>query len=39
MRLEVEKMSKTDVKGKDFTSDEITYEMLEVSDVARVYQR
>ncbi len=25
--------------GKDFTSDELTYEMLEVSDVARAYQQ
>ena len=31
--------SKTDLKGKDFTSDELTYEMLEVTDVARAYQQ
>lgn len=32
-------MSKTNVKGKDFTNDEITYEMLDVTDVARAYQQ
>ena len=32
-------MSKTDLKGKDFTSDELTHEMLEVSDIARAYQQ
>lgn len=32
-------MSKTNIKGKDFTSDELTYEMLEVPDVARAYQQ
>ena len=32
-------MSNTNVKGKDFTSDEITHEMLDVSDIARAYQQ
>ncbi|MHA1993214.1 MAG: AAA family ATPase [Candidatus Hodarchaeales archaeon] len=32
-------MSNTSAKGKDFTSDEITYEMLDVSDIARAYQQ
>lgn len=32
-------MSKIDAKGKDFTGDELTYEMLAVSDVARAYQQ
>ncbi|MFX0172968.1 MAG: AAA family ATPase [Candidatus Hodarchaeota archaeon] len=32
-------MSKPDVKGKDFTGDELTYEMLDVADVARAYQQ
>ena len=32
-------MSKTDLKGKDFTSDDLTYEMLEVNDIARAYQQ
>jgi MoxR-like ATPase len=35
----VEEMSKIDAKGKDFTGDELTYEMLSVSDVARAYQQ
>jgi MoxR-like ATPase len=35
----VEKMSKPSAKSKDFTSDELTFEMLEVSDVARAYQQ
>ncbi len=35
----MEEMSKTDLKGKDFTSDELTYEMLEVNDIARAYQQ
>ncbi len=32
-------MSRTDIKGKDFKSDELTFEMLEVNDVARAYQQ
>ncbi|MHA1972395.1 MAG: AAA family ATPase [Candidatus Hodarchaeales archaeon] len=32
-------MSKTDKKGKDFTGDDLTYEMLDVSDIARAYQQ
>ncbi|MFX0185009.1 MAG: AAA family ATPase [Candidatus Hodarchaeota archaeon] len=32
-------MSKIDAKGKDFTGDELTFEMLDVSDVARAYQQ
>jgi len=35
----VEDMSRTDIKGKDFKSDELTFEMLEVNDVARAYQQ
>ncbi|MHA2293220.1 MAG: AAA family ATPase [Candidatus Hodarchaeales archaeon] len=32
-------MSKTNAQGKDFTGDELTYEMLDVSDIARAYQQ
>lgn len=39
LQLDVKEMSKTDLKGKDFTSDELTFEMLEVNDIARVYQQ
>jgi MoxR-like ATPase len=35
----VEKMSKPAGKDKDFTGDELTYEMLDVSDIARAYQQ
>jgi MoxR-like ATPase len=35
----VEKMSKLDTKEKDFTGEDVSYEMLEVSDVARAYQQ
>lgn len=35
----MKEMSKTNLEGKDFTSDDLTYEMLEVSDVARAYQQ
>lgn len=35
----MEDMSRTDIKGKDFKSDELTFEMLEVNDVARAYQQ
>jgi MoxR-like ATPase len=37
--IEVEEMSKTNAQGKDFTGDELTYEMLDVSDIARAYQQ
>ncbi|WP_455142960.1 AAA family ATPase [Candidatus Hodarchaeum mangrovi] len=32
-------MSKLDTKEKDFTGDDLSYEMLEVNDVARAYQQ
>ncbi|MHA1940870.1 MAG: AAA family ATPase [Candidatus Hodarchaeales archaeon] len=32
-------MSNTNTKGKDFTSDDLSYEMLEVTDIARAYQQ
>ena len=32
-------MSRTDIKGKDFKSDELTFDMLEVNDIARAYQQ
>ncbi|MHA1226144.1 MAG: AAA family ATPase [Candidatus Hodarchaeales archaeon] len=32
-------MSKTDKKGKDFTGEDLTYEMLDVTDIARAYQQ
>lgn len=32
-------MSKLDTKEKDFTGEDLSYEMLEVSDVARAYQQ
>ncbi len=35
----MEEMSKTNLKGKDFTNDELTDEMLDVSDIARAYQQ
>jgi len=35
----VKEMSKQNLKGKDFTSDELTHEMLDENDIARAYQQ